>query len=115
MVYFGKLKGTEDEWGFDNFESSFETFIETDEETNIKIIQQANEEQKIIKATGKHTWNKGVKSADGKKIVYKCSVCQKTKTEDVPQNTTPSTPASFKNAKRSLVLSNIADQPTSAI
>ena len=50
--------------------------------------------QKIIKATGKHTWNKGVKSADGKKIVYKCSVCQKTKTEDVPQNTTPSTPAS---------------------
>lgn len=50
MVYFGKLKGTEDEWGFDNFESSFETFIETDEETNIKIIQQANEEQKIIKA-----------------------------------------------------------------
>ena len=50
--------------------------------------------QKTIKATGKHTWNKGVKSADGKKIVYKCSVCQKTKTEDVPQNTTPSTPAS---------------------
>ncbi len=50
--------------------------------------------QKIIKATGKHTWDKGVKSADGKKITYTCTVCKKTKTEDVPQNTTPTTPAS---------------------
>lgn len=47
-MYFGKIKGTEDEWGFDVFTKSFETYKEISNNEHIEIIKQANKEQKRI-------------------------------------------------------------------
>lgn len=49
MIYFGKVKNTED-YGFDYIETTFEEYIEVTEEMHENIISQANEEQKLIKA-----------------------------------------------------------------
>ena len=49
MVYFGKIKNTDNEWGFDVFETSFENYIEVDDDTHMAIIDKANNEGKIIK------------------------------------------------------------------
>ena len=48
MVFFGKVKGTENEWGFDVFEKTFESYIEVDDNKHIKIIEKANTEGKLI-------------------------------------------------------------------
>lgn len=49
-MLFGKLKDTEDTWGFDVFDTSFESYIEVDDETHMSIIEQANNQGKLIKA-----------------------------------------------------------------
>lgn len=49
MIYFGKVKNTED-WGFDFFTSTFETYKEVTEEIWEKIINQANKEGKKVSA-----------------------------------------------------------------
>ena len=48
-MYFGKIKDTEDEWGFDVFTETFESYKSIDSETHMKIIEEANAEGKIIK------------------------------------------------------------------
>ena len=48
MVFFGKVKGTENEWGFDVFEKTFESYIEVDDDEHIKIKEKANNEGKLI-------------------------------------------------------------------
>lgn len=48
-MYFGKIKNTEDEWGFDVFTETFESYKSIDSETHMKIIEEANAEGKIIK------------------------------------------------------------------
>lgn len=48
-MYFGKIKKTEDEWGFDVFTETFESYKSIDSETHMKIIEEANAEGKIIK------------------------------------------------------------------
>lgn len=48
MVFFGKVKGTENEWGFDVFEKTFESYIEVDDDEHMKIIEKANNEGKLI-------------------------------------------------------------------
>ena len=47
-MLFGKIKGTENEWGFDIFETTFESFIEIDNDEHIKIIDEANASGKRI-------------------------------------------------------------------
>lgn len=48
MVFFGKVKGTENEWGFDVFETTFESYIEVDDDEHMGIIEKANSEGKLI-------------------------------------------------------------------
>lgn len=48
-MYFGKIKNTEDEWGFDVFTETFESYKSIDSETHMKIIEEANAEGRIIK------------------------------------------------------------------
>lgn len=48
MVFFGKIKGTENEWGFDIFEKTFESYIEVDDDEHMSIIEKANNEGKLI-------------------------------------------------------------------
>jgi len=47
MWYFGKVKGT-NEYGFDVFKTTFDSYIEMTEKEHDKIIQQASEENKWI-------------------------------------------------------------------
>lgn len=49
MIYFGKIKNTDNEWGFGVFETIFENYIEVDDDTHMGIIDKANNERKIIK------------------------------------------------------------------
>lgn len=49
MVYFGKIKDSNDEWGFDVFNRNFETCIEVDDDYHMSLINKANAEQKQIK------------------------------------------------------------------
>ena len=49
MVYFGKIKDSNDEWGFDVFNRNFETCIEVDDDYHMSLIDKANAEQKQIK------------------------------------------------------------------
>lgn len=48
-MYFGKIKGTENEWGFDVFETTFDTYIEVDDNEHMSIVQEANSKGKLIK------------------------------------------------------------------
>ena len=52
-MYFGKIKNTKDEWGFDVFTETFESYKSIDSETHMKIIEEANAEGKIIKGDKK--------------------------------------------------------------
>ena len=49
MVYFGKIKDSNDEWGFDVFNRNFESCIEVDDDYHMSLIDKANAEQKQIK------------------------------------------------------------------
>ena len=44
-MYFGKIKGTNDEWGFDVFKSTFDSYKEVTDDKHSAIIDQANQEQ----------------------------------------------------------------------
>jgi hypothetical protein len=46
-MYFGKMKN-EDFWGFDIEVDRFETYVEISDEEHSSIIQEANEQSKII-------------------------------------------------------------------
>ena len=48
-MYFGKIKNTEDEWGFDVFESTFENSIEVSDKEHESFIERANAEGKRFK------------------------------------------------------------------
>jgi len=48
-MFFGKIKETNDEWGFDVFNSTFESFIEIDESKHMSIVNEANSKGKLIK------------------------------------------------------------------
>ncbi len=48
-MFFGKIKGTNDEWGFDVFNSNFESFIEIDKSKHMSIVNEANSKGKLIK------------------------------------------------------------------
>ena len=47
MWYFGKFKGT-DEYGFDVFETTFDSYIELTEEEHNSIVEQAQAQGKWI-------------------------------------------------------------------
>jgi len=48
-MYFGKIKNTDDEWGFDVFISNFESYVTVDDSEHLSIVNQANSEGKLIK------------------------------------------------------------------
>ena len=48
-MYFGKIKNTDDEWGFDVFTSNFESYVTIDDSEHLSIVNQANSEGKLIK------------------------------------------------------------------
>ena len=48
-MFFGKLKDTEDEWGFDVNPSRFNPFISIDNDEHMRIINEANSTGKLIK------------------------------------------------------------------
>lgn len=48
-MYFGKIKNTNDEWGFDVFTSNFESYITIDDSEYLSIVNRANNEDKLIK------------------------------------------------------------------
>lgn len=48
MVFFGKIKGTKNEWGFDVFETTFESYIEVNDDEHFAFIEKANNEGKLI-------------------------------------------------------------------
>lgn len=48
-MYFGKIKNTDDEWGFDVFETTFENCIEVDSTEHLSIVEEANSTGKLIK------------------------------------------------------------------
>ena len=48
-MFFGKIKNTENEWGFDVFETTFDTYIEVDDNEHMSIVQEANSKGKLIK------------------------------------------------------------------
>ena len=48
-MFFGKIKNTENEWGFDLTPGLFESYVSVDVATHMGIIEQANSEGKIIK------------------------------------------------------------------
>ena len=47
-MYFGKIKNTKNEWGFDVFESHFDSFIVISDEEHMRFIDEANNKGKII-------------------------------------------------------------------
>ena len=48
-MFFGKIKGTEDEWGFDVFSERFDPCKEIDDSEHMSIINEANSTGKLIK------------------------------------------------------------------
>ena len=48
-MLFGKIKNTDDEWGFDVFEKTFDTFITVSSSEHLNIIKSANTQGKLIK------------------------------------------------------------------
>jgi hypothetical protein len=48
-MFFGKIKGTEDEWGFGVFSERFEPCKEIDDSEHMSIINEANSTGKLIK------------------------------------------------------------------
>lgn len=49
IMFFGKIKGTDDEWGFDVFTSLFTTYKEINDDVHMSIINKANRDGKLIK------------------------------------------------------------------
>lgn len=47
-MYFGKIKNGENEWGFDVFTETFESYKEISDDEHSRIIELANTEQKRI-------------------------------------------------------------------
>lgn len=47
-MFFGKIKGTENNWGFDVFAKNFESYKEVSDEEHMSIINKANAEGKLI-------------------------------------------------------------------
>ena len=48
-MFFGKLKGTEDEWGFDVDSARFDPCTTIDDSEHMRIINEANSNGKLIK------------------------------------------------------------------
>lgn len=48
-MLFGKIKNTDDEWGFDVIEATFETYRTVSPAEHMSIIEEANKQGKIIK------------------------------------------------------------------
>ena len=48
-MFFGKIKDTKDEWGFDIYERNFDFYTEIDDDTHMDIVNNANQNGKIIK------------------------------------------------------------------
>ncbi len=48
-MYFGKIKGTENEWGFGVFDTNFDSYIEVDNDEHMSIVEEANNKGKLIK------------------------------------------------------------------
>ena len=48
-MYFGKIKNTDNEWGFDVFTSNFESYVTVDDSEHLNIVNRANAEGKLIK------------------------------------------------------------------
>ncbi len=47
-MYFGKIKNTENEWGFDVSTTTFETYITISDSEHMRIINEANSNGKLI-------------------------------------------------------------------
>jgi hypothetical protein len=47
-MYFGKIKNTENEWGFDVFTNTFETYITISDAEHMRVISEANTNGKLI-------------------------------------------------------------------
>ena len=47
-MYFGKIRGTENGWGFDVFPNNFENYKEISSVEHMRIVEQANQKQKLI-------------------------------------------------------------------
>lgn len=48
-MYFGKINNSNDEWGFDVFTTTFESYVEIDDSEHLSIIEEANSTGKLIK------------------------------------------------------------------
>ncbi len=48
-MLFGKIKNSENEWGFSLTSRNFESFIEIDDKCHMEIVDKANQEGKLIK------------------------------------------------------------------
>jgi hypothetical protein len=48
-MLFGKIKGSENEWGFSLTSKNLESFIEMDDKSHMEIVDKANQEGKLIK------------------------------------------------------------------
>ena len=49
-MFFGLIKDSNNEWGFSPLEQTFVSYIEVDDELHMKLIDEANSNNKIIKA-----------------------------------------------------------------
>lgn len=49
MILFGRIKNTDNEWGFNDDENMFDTWKEVTEEIHRETVLQANAQQKLIK------------------------------------------------------------------
>ena len=47
-MIFGKIKNTENEWGFSTSKEIFERYVEVDGKTHMEFIERANKEQKKL-------------------------------------------------------------------
>ena len=47
-MYFGKIKNTEDEWGFSTSKENLDKYGEVDGKTHMEFIERANKEQKKL-------------------------------------------------------------------
>ena len=49
MILFGRIKNTDNEWGFNDDKNMFDTWKEVTEEVQRETVLQANAQQKLIK------------------------------------------------------------------
>lgn len=49
MILFGRIKNTDNEWGFNDDKNMFDTWKEVTEEIHRETVLQANAQQKLIK------------------------------------------------------------------